>query len=162
MATAFESFVNLELPKRIATNDNPLTVPEGKVPVTTGVGLLTVFKDYKADTNYINIVASIHLGGHRIVTVDGYYADCLIQDTMYKVAGLILSSAASGTSVSAYTQGEIQEVTWNWEIGKPIFLGINGLLTQELNTTGYILKIGIPKKSDTILLDISQQIIIQT
>lgn len=42
----FENFVNLELPKRIATNHDPLDVPEGMVPVTTGVGLVTEFKPY--------------------------------------------------------------------------------------------------------------------
>jgi hypothetical protein len=51
MATQFENFVNLELPKRIATNENPLNVQAGKVPVTTGVGLLTEFKDYNVGTS---------------------------------------------------------------------------------------------------------------
>lgn len=46
MPTPFESFVNAELPKRIATNSDPLIVPAGMVPVTTGVGLLTEFKPY--------------------------------------------------------------------------------------------------------------------
>ena len=49
MPTPFESFVNAELPKRIATNVDPLSVPEGMVPVTTGVGLLTEFKPYNQD-----------------------------------------------------------------------------------------------------------------
>lgn len=49
MATPFESFVNAELPKRIATNTDPLSVPAGMVPVTTGVGLLTEFKPYNED-----------------------------------------------------------------------------------------------------------------
>ena len=42
----FESFVNTELPKRVATNQNPLTVPPGMVFVTTGVGLLTELLPY--------------------------------------------------------------------------------------------------------------------
>lgn len=41
MATPFESFVNLELPKRIATNISPTAPTAGQVPVFTGVGLLT-------------------------------------------------------------------------------------------------------------------------
>ena len=161
MATPFENFVNIELPKRIATNDNPLTVQPGKVPVTTGVGLLTEFQDYKVDNNYITITASLPLSGHRIVTVDGYYADCLIPETMYKIAGLITSATASGALVNAYIKGEIVEPSWNWEIGKPVFLGSNGLLTQDVLSNGYILKLGIPKLNNTILLDLNQQIIIQ-
>ncbi len=45
MATPFENFVNTEIPKRLATNTDPLTVPSGKMPVTTGVGLLVEFQD---------------------------------------------------------------------------------------------------------------------
>lgn len=48
MATEFEVFVNAELPKRISTEDNPLTIPANKVPVTTGVGLSTTFLDYNS------------------------------------------------------------------------------------------------------------------
>lgn len=44
--SAFEDFVNTELPKRISTNQNPLTVPSNMVFVTTGVGLQTVLMPY--------------------------------------------------------------------------------------------------------------------
>lgn len=46
MATAFENFVNAELPKRISTEQDPLTTPVDKVFVTTGVGLTTECKAY--------------------------------------------------------------------------------------------------------------------
>lgn len=41
MATPFETFVNTELPKRLATNVSPIAPTAGQVPVFTGVGLLT-------------------------------------------------------------------------------------------------------------------------
>ena len=44
--SAFEDFVNLELPKRISTNQNPLAVPPNMVFVTTGIGLQTVLMPY--------------------------------------------------------------------------------------------------------------------
>lgn len=44
MATAFENFVNTELPKRIATNESPTTPQAGDIPVFSGVGLLTESK----------------------------------------------------------------------------------------------------------------------
>ena len=43
MATPFEDFVNVELPKRVSSKDNPLTMAAGKIPVTTGVGLDCTF-----------------------------------------------------------------------------------------------------------------------
>ncbi len=61
MATPFENFVNAELPKRLATNINPLAVPAGKVPVTTGIGLLVEFMDYVAGqgVDLAQVLASI-------------------------------------------------------------------------------------------------------
>lgn len=43
MPTPFEQFVNLELPKRISTEQNPLTLGEGYIPVSTGIGLGVAF-----------------------------------------------------------------------------------------------------------------------
>lgn len=48
MATPFETFVNTELPKRLATNVSPTAPQAGEVPVFTGVGLLTENKSLAA------------------------------------------------------------------------------------------------------------------
>lgn len=45
MATPFETFVNIELPKRPSTEQDPLTLTAGKIPVSTGVGLSMAFID---------------------------------------------------------------------------------------------------------------------
>lgn len=44
--SAFENFVNSELPKRIATDESPLETPAGMVFVTTGTGLMTEARPY--------------------------------------------------------------------------------------------------------------------
>lgn len=41
----FTSYVNLELPKRISTEDSPMGMVPGTIPIATGVGLQVVFKD---------------------------------------------------------------------------------------------------------------------
>lgn len=43
MASPFETFVNGELPKRISTSENPMTLVAGKIPVSLGVGLAVEF-----------------------------------------------------------------------------------------------------------------------
>lgn len=45
MASAFEDYVNGELPKRVSSIDEPTSVVEGHIPVSTGVGLNTTFVD---------------------------------------------------------------------------------------------------------------------
>lgn len=44
MASQFEIFVGVEMPKRLATNVDPLTTVAGGIPVLTGVGLEVEFK----------------------------------------------------------------------------------------------------------------------
>lgn len=46
MATPFEAFVNAELPKRVYTQDSPLSWPAGKVVVSTGTGLSVSIQDF--------------------------------------------------------------------------------------------------------------------
>lgn len=41
----FTVYVNLELPKRISTEDSPMAVVPGTIPVATGLGLQVEFKD---------------------------------------------------------------------------------------------------------------------
>ncbi|BBI55758.1 tail fiber [Pseudomonas phage U1B] len=45
MASAFEDYVNGELPKRVSSIDEPTSVVNGHIPVSTGVGLNTTFVD---------------------------------------------------------------------------------------------------------------------
>ena len=65
MASPFQNFVNKELPKRISTDDNPLTLPAGKVAVSTGIGLGTSFTDIStlvgADTNVVELFTAKNL-----------------------------------------------------------------------------------------------------
>ena len=42
---SFMNFVNNELPKRLSTSDNPLSVAAKKVPISTGIGLGITFVD---------------------------------------------------------------------------------------------------------------------
>lgn len=42
---SFMTFVNNELPKRLSTSDNPLSVAAKKVPISTGIGLGVTFID---------------------------------------------------------------------------------------------------------------------
>lgn len=48
MATPFETFVNGELPKRVSTEDSPISWTPGRVVVTTGVGLGVTTDEFPA------------------------------------------------------------------------------------------------------------------
>lgn len=108
----------------------------------------------------IAVTAAIDLGGHRVVTVDGYYADALDITTMYRVAGITTQAVPSAGDVAAYNSGVLTEVSWSWTVGQPVYLGTNGLMTQEAPTAGYLLVIGQPKNATSLIVEIQQPILL--
>jgi hypothetical protein len=49
--------------------------------------------------------------------------------------------------------GELEEVSWNWDITKPIFIGINGLLTQTPPNSGFSCIIAYPVTTTKIFIN---------
>lgn len=161
MATAFETFVNNELPRRISTEADPLTVQAGLVPVTTGIGLVTEFQPYSGGSggNTINITAGENLGGHRAVLATGLYADNgTLPNSL--VIGITTGAVSSGASAAVQTSGEMSEVSWSWDVSKPVYLGSVGLLTQTVPTAGVIVEIGKPTAATKLLIEIQPPVVL--
>jgi len=82
----------------------------------------------------IEKVAGQTLGGHRAVRSAGetevVYADnrALIADN---VIGITTGAAAQGERVDVLNNAPITEPSWNWEPDQAIFLGQDGMLTQD-------------------------------
>ena len=77
--------------------------------------------------------AGSNIGGHRavIVGVNGSveYADANTLSHAYAVLGVTID-ASDGANVTVQRIGEISEPSWNWIPRQPVFLGLNGELTQ--------------------------------
>jgi hypothetical protein len=159
MATPFELFCSAEIPKRIGTNTDPLTVPAGQVPVTTGVGLLTEFQPYSGGSGVptVSITAAENIGGHRAVLASGLYAD---NGTLPNsiVIGISTGAVSSGGQITCQVAGEMTEVSWTWDTSKPVYLGSAGLLTQTVPTAGVIVEIGKPTAATKLLIEIQPPI----
>lgn len=108
----------------------------------------------------ITVTASEPLGGHRVVTMSGLYADSSNPSHAYTIAGITLQAVASGAPVEAQYIGELTEPSWAWTPAEPVFLGGNGMLTHTAPDAGFILQIGIPITSTTLLIDIQQPLYI--
>jgi hypothetical protein len=93
------------------------------------------------------------ISGHRVIMANdnGYasYASSNVISTASRVIGISTGAAGINSTVDIQTAGPLTEPTWNWIIG-PVYVGINGNLTQVVPTTGYILPIGIAINSTTI------------
>jgi hypothetical protein len=89
--------------------------------------------------------AGENLGGHRAVYIAGdgkaYLADHSTAHELQPV-GVTVGSASVGFIAQIQSEGELQEPSWAWSNG-PVYLGVNGLLTQVAPLTGSIFVIGV-------------------
>jgi hypothetical protein len=123
---------------------------------TSAVSLLS-------DIRY-NFVASTALGGHRIVYKNSIsqvaYASNNDNAQASLVIGITTEAVSSGANVSVLIFGEFEEFTWSWLTDRPIFLGLNGLMTQTVPTSGYVLQVAAPITPTKILVDIRTPVLL--
>ncbi len=78
--------------------------------------------------------ADTALGGHRAVRSTGVvsvgYASCADASQGDDVLGITLGAAPPGGAVLVQTGGELTEPSWSWAPQEPIYLGLDGGLTQ--------------------------------
>lgn len=79
-------------------------------------------------------VAAIAISGHRVVGVNSEdkaeYVSCDNPADAFKAYGISTHAAEAGAEIEVLMSGEITEPAWNWNPGDPLFLGVNGFLTQ--------------------------------
>jgi hypothetical protein len=102
------------------------------------------------------LVSGGPLSGHRaVVLVPGVgmrYADPLSDDDAGAQVGLLLQATSPGNVGNVQFSGLVEEPTWTWNNG-PIFLGLNGVLTQTPISHGWILVIARAIGTTKIIID---------
>lgn len=103
------------------------------------------------------VLAAEALGGHRAVTADGFHAE---PEEANAVAGITLTSAATGASVVVVSSGLMQEDSWNWTPNLPVFFGASGVLTQTAPNAGLIRRIAWAITPTKINVDMMPPIVV--
>ena len=128
---------------------------ENAVNVLTGA---TIINNYGSDT--VAITAAENLGGHRIVTVEGFYASKDTATDKNKVLGMTTGAVSIGSEATVQVSGFIEESSWNWDVDLPVFLSTDGQLTQSAITSGFSLIVGKPRTATNMFISISEPIIL--
>lgn len=128
---------------------------ENAINILTGA---TIINNYGSDT--VAITAAENLGGHRIVTVEGFYASKDTATDKNKVLGMTTGAVSSGAEATVQVSGFIEESSWNWNVDLPVFLSTNGQLTQSAITSGFSLIVGKPRTATNMFISISEPIIL--
>jgi hypothetical protein len=112
------------------------------------------------DSVDLPITAAVAIGGQRVIATDeqgmAVYADNL---TRYKtVIGISTGAAAQGDMVTVKPSGKIDDSSWNWNPGKGLFLGHQGLMAQDAPDTGAIVPLGFVVTPMRIFISIGSRI----
>lgn len=101
-------------------------------------------------------VAGETIGGHRGVIIKNnlaYYVDNTNLSHINYPTGISYNASNISENLEVYFFGEMEEVSWNWNIDLPIWISTNGLLTQIPPTSGFSCIIAFPITTTKIFID---------
>ena len=105
-------------------------------------------------SNVLRQIATRDIGGLRVLLADQSYADSSDSNSYGKVIGITKGAVLTGDWVEIITSSELNGFT-DLIPNKAIYLGLNGLITQIVPTTGYIQQLGVALTSTSISVNIS-------
>lgn len=76
--------------------------------------------------------------------------------TAGRCIGVTRTGAGIGEDAEIIPAGAFSSILWNWNINQPVFIGIDGALTQNLPTTGYVQEVGTAYSSTGLIVNIKQ------
>lgn len=140
---------------------NSLSLPPGGTRVYCVLLPSEVVPD--RDPDVMSFPAGTNLSGHRVVQlVDNSAVVLSSTDALASCAaiGVTEGAASVGTEARVRVRGLLQEPSWSWLVGRPVFCGLNGLLTQEAPMTGFSLIVGVATSATSIYIDVKQPYIL--
>ncbi|MBK8393659.1 MAG: hypothetical protein IPL26_00190 [Leptospiraceae bacterium] len=126
------------------------------------IPLIDIFENpvYKYSEFDLKISASENLPILSPVNFNGLLANSDNTDLPNSIClGITIENILNGNEGKIKTSGIIENSSWNWTVNETIFLNGN-TLSQVKPETGFIQKIGIAKTANSILLKISDAIIL--
>ena len=94
-----------------------------------------------------SLIAAIDLGGHRAVVSSAtglVYASNLTPSHAGLMMGITSAAVTAGNLTQVVFAGELENSGWSWDLTKGIWLSDNGLLTQTMPVTGFVMCLGVP------------------
>ena len=107
-------------------------------------------------------VAYQSIQGHRVIANRNGLADiCDVLDinSCKNAIGIGLNAAAIGEAVTIVSFGEISESSWGFTPDLPVFLGLNGTLTQIVPQSGNLVRVGVAQSATALFVNIHRPII---
>lgn len=145
--------------------------PVNKTPIQLNVGaklesklvlsLANFYRGLPGDTS-VQVLAGGPIGGHRVVVLEGALAQYATNQNPQhgmKVLGVTTNAAAAGGTLSVVRSGKVSEPSWSFDTLKPVFLGVDGLLTQVAPThpaAAFSLIVGFPLSATELFVGLRE------
>lgn len=135
---------------------NYICVIEGtSIYVQVSKDPLETVESVEASSIWTKQIVNQATSADRVVTISSsgkaIYADPTNFIHANRPMWLTTAAWAINSQADLLVRGVTTEPTWNWTLGIPIFLGINGVLTQIIpGGISFLLKVGVPIDAHTI------------
>lgn len=112
----------------------------------------------------VRVKAGADIGGHRVVTLDeqgrAVYASPALMRDVNRVLGLTMHAAVTDADIDVLRDGDAVEPSWSWDLSKPIYLGQDGTLVQQIAPEStFTLIVGFPISATKMYFSIGTSII---
>ncbi|MEE8629068.1 hypothetical protein [Methylobacterium ajmalii] len=119
-------------------------------------------RDGAAGVGFRLPVGPAALGGHWVVrgSPSGvvFASSDAVADAA-QVLGVTAAAAVAGAPADIIRSGVMTETTWTWQPG-PLYLGLNGLMTQTAPSTGFVLQVATAISATTVVVEIDEPFIL--
>jgi hypothetical protein len=159
--------VNKKISFTVINQDQPLSITIGKKQVSLSIANrdVSIVNNYGSG-NFTKVIAGENLGGNRVVFINeeskAMYASHLFISDAFKILGVTTEAVVVNEAVEIQSFGEMEEASWNWNVTLPIYVGANGLLTQNIPMQGIIMQIAFPISPIKIYIDKKTIIVISS
>jgi hypothetical protein len=86
------------------------------------------------------------------------YSEPTLKDSVWSIAGLTKQAIVLGQNCTPIRDETVTDISWNWIKGAPIFLGVNGTLTQTPPLTDYLVVVARVLSPQTLFIQIEEPI----
>ena len=132
----------------------------------TGIGS-SINSSTLNDNNRFTAQAGASVSGHRVVGANNsselFHIANNVIDHAFRYVGLSENASSIGGDVTAVRYGPITFSGWSFTADEPVYLGLDGLLTQTVpgNPALFILIVGIALTATTINVDFQPPIFLE-
>lgn len=101
-------------------------------------------------------LAAENIGGQKAVyqSSTGLRVASVASRASSEVIGITTGAVSIGALANVQTQDEITEVTWLWVQGQPVWLGVDGSLTQSISANTVQVEVGVAVSPTKILVNV--------